>query len=84
MKPTDIVISLIKRYRIKKHNLKEYSYSKWTRKELLTLLKNNPEEPPLVIIEEFRDKITLFSKYNEDIFLTARDTCNNIIDCIVS
>lgn len=61
------------------------SYSIWITTELLHLLKQTPDIPPLIIIEKLRDKMYKYSTMNPRtsfIFLTACQTLDDII-CIM-
>lgn len=59
------------------------SYSIWITNDVINLLRQNSEIPPLQIIERFRDKIERFSRQNrntENIFTVALENIDNILD----
>lgn len=61
------------------------SYAKTAAYEILELLRNS-SEPPLVIIEEYRDKMNEFAclnSFGSFIFSVASHTAENIIDMLV-
>jgi hypothetical protein len=62
------------------------SYAKTAARDILELLENS-SEPPLVVIETYRDKMDEYACLNEVnsfIFSVAYDTAENIIDAIIS
>ena len=65
--------------------LAQRSYAKTAAYEILDLLRNS-SEPPLVIIEEYRDKMNEFACLNaftSFMFSVMADTAENIIDAIM-
>ena len=61
------------------------SYAKTAAYDILELLKNSTE-PPLVVIEEYRDKMNDYACLNgfgSVIFSTAYDTAEGIIDALI-
>lgn len=61
------------------------SYAKTAAYEIKDMLRNS-SEPPLVIIEEYRDKMKEYASLNpfgSTMFSVAQETAENIIDAIV-
>ncbi len=61
------------------YDFKQRSYSKWTADEILRSLYENHFTPPLVVIENFKDKMKCYSQFNI-IFSIAYDTAQDIIE----
>ncbi len=61
------------------YDLKQKCYSKWATDELLRSLYENHFMPPLVVIENFKDKMKCYSQFNI-IFSIAYDTVQDIIE----
>lgn len=60
-------------------------YAKTAANDILELLKNS-SEPPLVVIEEYRDKMDEFAclnNFGSIIFSVAYDTAESIIDALI-
>ena len=67
------------------YDFEQSSYAKWSIDELLKLLKEHNNTPPLIILESFLDKIRNFEKLNaknKSIFSIAYDTVRNIADSL--
>jgi hypothetical protein len=72
--------------RCKGYNLKQESYSYWAAEEILLKLISNPDIPPLIVIEQFRDQMSEYSgknRYTSCIFSVAKDTAEWIIDLLI-
>lgn len=68
-------------------NLEQESYSRWAINEILTLLENSDNTPPLIVIEQFRDKMDRYSCINPRtsyVFSCAKDIAEWIIDLLIS
>lgn len=62
------------------------SYSIWAANELLNELRKNKTDPPLVVMEEFRDRMDAYSCKNKEtsfIFSVAKDTTEVLIDILL-
>ena len=62
------------------------SYSIWAANELLNELRKNKKDPPLVIMEAFRDRMDAYSCKNKEtsfIFSVAKDTAEVLIDILL-
>ena len=69
------------------YSFKQESYSRWAAEELMERLKKETTTPPLILIEEFRDKMDKYSCLNPStsfIFSVAKDTAECIIDLLLS
>ncbi len=69
------------------YDFKEFSCEIWTASEMLKHLKENSHVPPLIIMENFQEKMKEFSKMNShtgDMFSTAYNTATDIIDWVTS
>lgn len=65
---------------------KQETYSLWAARELLNELRKNKGKPPLIVIEDFRDKMDRYSCMNPAtsfIFSVAKDTVEMFIDMII-
>lgn len=65
----------------------QLSYSKSAAREVLRLLQHNKELPPLVVIEEYRDKMNDYSCLNSVwsiMYSVAADTASSIVDELIS
>ena len=63
------------------------SHSRWAMDELLNRMRKQPDIPPLVIMEEFRDQMDEFSTYNPQsslIFSTAKEIVQWAIDLLLA
>jgi glyoxylate utilization-related uncharacterized protein len=70
----------------KDYCLKQESYSRWAAKEIMTLLLQNRDTPPLLVIEQFRDKMDRYSCINIETsyqFSVAKDMADWIIDLLI-
>ena len=59
----------------------------WIANETIKVVRFNPNTPPLMTIERFRNKIEEYSHMNKKsdfIFSTALETIDNIIDVLIS
>lgn len=68
------------------HSFQHTSYSRWAATELLDRLYHS-DQPPLVVIEEFRDLMDEYSCVNPStsyIFSTAKGMTEWIIDLLIS
>lgn len=68
------------------YDFAQESYSRWAAKELIACLEKNPTTPPLLVIEEFRDKMDRYACQNKDssyIFSVAYDMAEYIIDLLL-
>lgn len=69
------------------YSLLQESYSKWAAREILVRLIKEKETPPLVVIEQFRDKMDEYSCRNLNtsyMFSVAKDTAEWIIDLLIT
>ncbi len=69
------------------YNFEQASYMRWAGREVLRRLFKNPETPPLVIIESFRDECDSYSCINpmtSYVFSCAKDMTEWIIDLLIS
>lgn len=69
------------------YTLEQKSYSMWIANETIKVVRFNPNTPPLMTIERFRNKIEEYSHMNKKsdfIFSTALETIDNIIDVLIS
>lgn len=94
--PTKRVIEMVKEYlqyylgdirRFKRKEFKQACYSKWAAQEILRRLIVDDETPPLIVLEEFRDKMDQYSLINQqssEIFSVAKDTAEYFIDLVLS
>lgn len=65
------------------YSLEQMSYSKWAVDEIFKYLDEQKTSAPLVVIENFRDRMDRYSRLNEKnglIFSVACETAENIID----
>lgn len=65
---------------------KQEVYSLWAARELLNELRKNRPKPPLIVMEDFRDKMDRYSCVNPAtsfIFSVAKDTIEMFIDMII-
>ena len=65
---------------------KQEVYSLWAARELLNELRKNKGKPPLIAMEDFRDKMDQYSCMNPAtsfIFSVAKDTVEMFIDMII-
>lgn len=63
-----------------------WSYTKTTAHEVLELLKKNPETPPLMTIEEYRDKLDDCACLNvarSSMYSASYDAADDIIDELI-
>ena len=61
-------------------------YTKWAYMEILDYLKNNPDIPPLISLDEFKRKMDEYACKNTEasiMFSIAYDACETIIDALV-
>ena len=68
-------------------SFEQQSYSRWAVNELLRRLRAQPDIPPLVTMEAFRDQLDEFSTLNKlssYMFATAKDTVQWIIDLLIA
>ena len=68
-------------------SFEQQSYSLWAIDELLKRLRTQPDIPPLVTMEAFRDQLDEFStcnKLSSYTFATAKDTVQWIIDLLIA
>lgn len=66
---------------------REISYAKTALKEIIKLLRENPNVPPLYVIEDFKDKMGIYSLMNECtkiVFAIGYITADDLIECIIS
>lgn len=69
------------------YSFEQTSYMRWAGRELLHRLIKNPEVPPLVIIEMFRDEMDSYSCINPRTsyaFSCAKDMTEWIIDLLIA
>lgn len=81
---TSLINNSAKRY---DYCMEQESYSRWAARELLACLERNPDVPPLITIENFRDKMDEYSCVNlktSYIFSCAKDIAEWIIDLLIS
>ena len=95
--PRETVIQMVKEYlkynlgdirRFKrKDSFKQASYSRSAAQEILRRLIVDDTTPPLIILEEFRDRMDLYSTVNlktSEMFSVAKDTAEYFIDLLIS
>lgn len=93
--PTKHAIQIVKDYAIaldilgvsQGYSLERLSYSKYAADELLKCLKKQDSTPPLLVIENFRDRMDAYSHLNEKssfVFSVARDVAGGIVDELIS
>lgn len=64
----------------------QWSYAKTAAKEVLDLLEENTDTPPLVVIEEYRDRMNQFACVNpvrSIMYSVAADIAEDIIDELI-
>lgn len=95
MKSNDSVKNMIRWYIRENENhqylwqtdeYKQETYSIWAARELLNELRKNKNKPPLVVMEDFRDRMDRYSCMNPAtsfIFSVAKDTVEMFIDMII-
>lgn len=96
IKTTDTVVNIIEVY-IKTFldsAINEYdelfaynSYSKFAARNMISILKNHQEVSPLILMEEYRDKLEDYSKLNTNsnyIFETEKRTIEDIIRYLIT
>lgn len=69
------------------YTLEQMSYSRWTVNELLYQLNQYSSIPPLLVMENLRDKLYKFSCINKrtsSIFTIAYRTVDDAIDLVIS
>lgn len=69
------------------NGLEEISFAKWIVSEILCLLKQNNDIPPLVTIEKLRKKICAYSRLNNRtsyIFSIACDAIDDIVHMLIT
>lgn len=69
------------------YSFAQTSYAKWAATELLKCLDEKQTTPPLIVIEEFRDKMNRFSCMNRNtsyVFSVAYDMAGDIIDQLLT
>lgn len=74
------------RYLWQTDEYKQETYSLWASRELLNELRKNKAKPPLIVMEDFRDKMDRYSCMNPAtsfIFSVAKDTVEMFIDMII-
>lgn len=74
------------RYLWQTDEYKQETYSLWAARELLNELRKNKGKPPLIVMEDFRDKMDRYSCMNPAtsfIFSVAKDTVEMFIDMII-
>lgn len=62
------------------------SYSRWAAIEMLMELRRHPDEPPLCVMEAFRDKMDRYSCMNPKtsyMFSIAKDISEVLIDLLI-
>lgn len=91
-KPYDSAVLVIQEYLqnslehislMRGYSFAQISYSRWAAMELLKYLKEREALPPLVVIEEFQDKMdkwSCMSRKSGYVFSVACDMAQNIID----
>ena len=63
------------------------SYSKFAARNMISILKNHQEVSPLILMEEYRDKLEDYSKLNTNsnyIFETEKRTIEDIIRYLIT
>jgi hypothetical protein len=69
------------------YSFKQTCYFRWAADELLAQLIANPETPPLVTIENFRDQMEAYSRVRPEtvlIFTTGKELSETIIDLLIN
>lgn len=69
-----------------KSEFQQETFSVWAATELLIELSRNPNTPPLLVMEKFRDKMDDYScmnRSNSFIFSVAKDTTEYLIDRLI-
>ena len=68
------------------YSFEKESYSKWAANELLIMLQNSPNRPPLETMEDFRNELARLASLNpatEDIFSYAEEAISDLIDELI-
>jgi hypothetical protein len=71
----------------KGYSFEQMSYMRWAGREILSRLIKNPDIPPLITIEEFRDEMDSYSCVNSRtsyIFSCAKDMAEWIVDLLIA
>lgn len=66
---------------------KQYSYSKWAAGELITAILNEPETPPLFVVEDFihkMDKYSTIDGHSDSMFSVAYDVGYEVYDILLA
>lgn len=70
-----------------RYSLEEGSLSIFATAQILEMLNKNSTDPPLIIMEQFRNRLEGYSKLNKrtsNVFTAMRDAVDNIIDVLIS
>lgn len=62
------------------YSVRDLSYAKSSAAEIIKRIAESPDKPPLVVIEEFRDKMIFYSKKDKPLFVTACETADELMD----
>lgn len=68
------------------YTFKELSYSKWAAKELIAYIKSHKNQPPLLVMELFRDKMFDYARLNnkpDNLFTIAYNAVQDMIDNLI-
>lgn len=93
--PTKNAIRIVEDYHIaldvlsvlQGYSFEQLSYSRFAASELIDCLKKEASTPPLLVIENFQNKMDSYSHLNEKggaMFSVARDVAGGIIDELIS
>ncbi len=72
---------------IRSHDFAQRSYSNWAAKELLRYIESRKSYPPLLALEDFKDRMDKYSCLNPNtsyIFSVAYDMAEYVINSILN
>ena len=73
-------------HRLRRLEFAQESYARWAANELLIELQRRKHMPPLIVMEEFRNKMDRYSLKKGPcswIFSVAKDTAETLIDLLI-
>lgn len=71
----------------RRYTFAQVSYSRWAASTLIKELESHPKDPPLLVVEKFRDKMNEYSLLNRNtsyIFSVAYDVAQDIVDRLIT
>lgn len=89
---TNFVANMINDFLSQEHDLFgesefiSYSYMRWASKELLAELSIHEDMPPLIVLENFRDRMNEYTKLNAEaafIFSIGSNTAEYFINLLI-